>query len=102
MAITRIDPPDYREASTVQIDSDASDSWVALDEVEDWAQAHGFVRTSEYQPRPILVGGRRQFRAICFRLSQEERSAIDQAQIQMTERGKHLRGLVRSTAGDAE
>src|SRR2546425_680292 len=59
MAITLIDPPDFRNASTVQVDSDADDPWLAVDEIESWAEKNEFVRTAEYHPRQVLIDGRR-------------------------------------------
>lgn len=97
MVITRIDPPDYDHASTVQVDSDVGNAWLALDEIEGWAAEKGFVRTSEYQPRQVLVDGQRRFRAICYRISDEERAAMELSQQQMIERGDQLRGMVHST-----
>jgi len=98
--IVRIDPPDFKNASTVQLDSDAASPWLAIDEIEDWAAAHGFVRTSEYQPRRVLVDGRVRFRGICYRISEEERAALEQAHRQMIERGDALRGVVSGANGD--
>jgi hypothetical protein len=96
--ITRVDPPDFDNASTLQIDSDECDPWLAIDEIENWAAMKGFVRTSEYQPRQVLVEGRRRFRAICYRVSDEERAAVELAQRQMIERGDQLRGMVHHSA----
>ena len=93
--ITRIDPPDHGNASTVQIDSDAGNPWLAIDEIETWAAENGFVRTSEYHPRPVLIDGHRRYRGICYRISDEERAALELAHRQMTERGDRLRGVVR-------
>lgn len=100
--ITRIDPADFSHASTVQVESDVGNPWLALDEIEDWAAGHGFVRTSEYHPRQVLVDGQRRFRTVCYRMSDEELEAIEDAQRRMTERGDRLRGTVRHYAGGAE
>jgi len=100
--ITKIDPPDFDKASTVQIDSDAGNPWLAVDEIENWAAHRGFVRTSEYHPRQVLVEGHRRFRAICYRISDEERAAMELAHRQMTERGDRLRGLVHHPARGPE
>lgn len=94
--ITRTDPDDFANASTVQVESDAGNHWLALSEIEEWAAAHGFVRTSEYHPRPVLVEGRRRFRGICFRLTEEDRAAVEQAHRQMIERGDDLRRVARA------
>lgn len=92
--ITRIDPSEYSNASTVQVDSDAGNAWLAIEEIENWAAEHQFVRTSEFHPRQVLVDGHRQFRSICYRISPEERAAMELSQRQMVERGEALRGVV--------
>ncbi len=94
--ITRIDPDNFVSVSTVQVESDAGNPWLALAEIEDWAAAHGFVRTSEYHPRPVLVEGRRRFRGICFRLTEEDHAALDRAHQQMIERGDDLRRVAQA------
>lgn len=99
--IERIDPPNFQHASTVQVDSNADNMWSAIDEIENWATENGFVRTSEYAPRQILIGGHKHFRAICYRLSAEERAASELAHQQMTQRGDVLRETMprESTGG---
>jgi hypothetical protein len=91
--ITRIDPDNFASASTVQIESNAGNPWLALEEIEEWAAAHGFVRTSEYHPRAVLVNGERRFRGICYRVTEEERAAIEQAHQDMIVRGDALRHI---------
>lgn len=98
--ITRIDPADYVQASTVQVESDAASPWTALEEIEDWAAANGFVRTSEYQPRQVLAAGGRRFVGICYRLSAGEAAALEASQQRMVERGEALRVNARQTAGE--
>lgn len=72
MAIVAIDPPDWEKANVVQVDSDARDNRDAVLEIEDWAAENGFARTTEYWLRQILKeGGRRVFRGICYRLTEE-------------------------------
>jgi hypothetical protein len=88
--ITRIDPENFSDAATVQLESDAANPWLALEEIENWAAANGFVRTSEYHPREVLIGGHRRFRGICYRLTDEEVTAIEQAHQHMIERGDAL------------
>jgi hypothetical protein len=96
--ITKIDPPNFDAASSVQIDSDAGNPWLAIDEIETWAADHGFVRTSEYHPRVVLIDGRRRFRATCYRMSEEEVSAIEQAQQRMIDRGDAFRRAIAPPA----
>jgi hypothetical protein len=96
MAITRTDPEDFRNATTVQVESNARDNFTAIDEVERWAADNGFVRTSEYSLRQVLVGGQRRFRGICYRVTAEERAAQEHAQRQMIDRGD---ALMRGGAG---
>jgi hypothetical protein len=91
--ITRIDPKEFANASTVQLDSDAGNPWLAISEIEDWARQNGFVRTSEYQPRMVLIEGLRRYRCICYRISPEEREALEQSHQKMIDRGEALRGL---------
>lgn len=100
--ITRVDPPQFADAATVQLDSDAPNAWLALDEIEAWAAAHGFVRTSEYQPRQVLVGGERRFRGICYRITEEERAAIEESHRRMIDRGDALARPVAAASGSAQ
>src|SRR5688500_16219300 len=102
MAITLIDPPDFQNASTVQIDSDAEDAWLAVEAIENWAAQNEFVSIGEFHPRQVLVDGRRRFRGICYRISDEERAAMESAQRQMAERGDRLRGAVPHALGSGE
>ncbi len=100
--ITQIDPDKFANASTVQIESNAANPWLALDEIEEWAAAHGFVRTSEYHPRTVLVNGERRFRGICYRVTEEERAASEQAHQDMIARGdalRHAGGAREGTGG---
>lgn len=80
MAIVRSDPPDFAHANVVQIDSDASENIDAIHEIDDWAARHGFARVSEYWLRRIVTrDGRRVFRGICYRLTDEERQSAEAA-----------------------
>ncbi len=92
--ITRIDPLDFENSSMVQIDSDAGNMWLAIEDVEDWASSHGFVRTNEQTLRPVLLDGKLRYRGICFRISDEERAAADFSQRMMIERAERLRGVI--------
>ena len=89
--ITQVDPNQYTTASSVQIDSDAADPWLAIEEMENWAADNGFVRSSEYHPRQVLIDGWRRYRSVCYRISPEERAALELSQRQMTERGEALK-----------
>lgn len=100
--ITRIDPPKFGNVSTVQVESDAGNPWLAIDEIETWAAENGFVRTSEYHPRQVLVDGRRRFRGICYRISEEERSAVEDAHRRMIERGDALMNRATAPAAGPE
>ena len=91
--ITRIDPEQYQRATTVQVESDAPTNVRAVEEVEDWAAANGFVRTSEFAMRRALVGGELRFRGICFRLTDEELAAAHHMQQRMIERGEALQAI---------
>ena len=72
MAIVAIDPADWENVNVVQIDSDAHDNKEAIIDIENWAGEHGFARTNEYWLRQILKNrGRRVFRGICYRLTEE-------------------------------
>jgi len=79
MAIVRVDPSDYQNANTVQVDSDAADNARAINEIGDWAAEHGFVRTNEYWLRQVPRDGKPIFRGICYRFSEEEREAAVKA-----------------------
>jgi len=88
--IIRVDPPDFAKSSTVQVDSDAPTNTLAMREVDDWAADNGFLRTSEYHLRPILVGGKRQFRGFCYRMTPEEMGAIEFDHQRLIERADKL------------
>jgi hypothetical protein len=92
--ITQVDPPDFQRSSTVQVDSDAGNLWLAIEDIEDWASQHGFVRTGEYHLRQVLIDGRHRFRGVCYRISEEERAAIEATQREMADRGDGLRGVL--------
>ena len=79
MAIIGVDPSDYAKASTIQVDSDAPDNRSAIREIEDWAAERGFLRTNEYYLRQAIRDGKRIFRGICYRYTEEEREAAVQA-----------------------
>jgi len=79
MAIVGVDPTEYQNANTVQVDSDAADNARAINEIGDWAAEHGFVRTNEYWLRQAIRGGKRIYRGICYRFSEEERASAVQA-----------------------
>ena len=100
--ITRIDPPDYGNLSVIQVDSDQSDPWAALQEIESWALDHGYVTTNDLLPRQVLIAGRLQYRMVCYRISDEERAAIGLAQRRMDERADRLRGVVEYSSGTVE
>ena len=65
----------------------------AVEEVEDWAWEHGFVRTHEHNLRLVLVDGKLRYRGICYRISKEEEAATNLSQQEMIERAERLRGL---------
>ncbi len=76
MAIIRTDLDKLPDANAVEVDSDAPDNMQAIHEIDDWAAEHGFARVSEYWLRQRKVNGRRVFRGICYRLSEDEVKAI--------------------------
>jgi len=87
MPIQKVDPADWRNASTVQVDSDAADNLEALKEIGRWAWENGFAPTTEYWLRQAITNeGKRLFRGICFRISPEERRATDEMNRQVEER----------------
>lgn len=100
--ISKVDPSTFDSASTVQIDCDAANQWLAMDEIEDWAAAHGFVRTGEFPLRQVLLDGKRYFRAIGYRMSDEERIAIEMSHDEMVRRAEGLRGRVAIRSGNGE
>ncbi len=76
MAIQRVDPAEWRDASTVQVESDAANNLEPLHEIEQWARDNGFARTAEYWLRQALTAdGTRVFRGVCFRPDPGERRA---------------------------
>ncbi len=90
MAVTKVDPTPFEQASSIVIDSDAETNELALREIENWAHSHGFVRTNEYYLRQILVNGNRQFRGVCYRIANEERRAIDAELLEVQQRAERL------------
>lgn len=73
MAIV-IDPPKWAELAlnVVQIDSDASENREAILEIDGWAAENGFARVNENWLRQIFREGKRFFRGVCYRLTEEE------------------------------
>lgn len=71
------DPKTLEGANVVQVDSDASDNTQAIREIDDWAEQQGFVRSSEYWLRPLLREGKKLFRGVCYRISNEEIEAAN-------------------------
>lgn len=72
MAIVGIDPADWEKANVVQVDSDAPNNKEAIIDIENWAADKDFVRTTEYWLQRILKkDGRKVFRGICYRLTEE-------------------------------
>ncbi|MEE9293543.1 MAG: hypothetical protein V3W34_01060 [Phycisphaerae bacterium] len=76
MTIMDVDPQVTSDVNIVQVDSDAPDNRDAILEIEQWASEKGFVRTNEYWLRQIVKNGRRLFRGICYRISNEEQTAM--------------------------
>ena len=79
MAIRKVEPEIGEGVNVVQVDSDAKSPQEAMREIESWAHAHGFVRTSEHTVRPLLSGETVLYRGICFRPTEEERLAAERA-----------------------
>jgi hypothetical protein len=80
-------PADWRSASTVQVESDATDNLEALKEIESWARDNGFARTTEYWLRQAITSeGKWVFLGVCFRLPPEERRAADEINRRVEER----------------
>ena len=98
--ITRIDPERFETANTVQLDSDAANNMAAIIEIDAWADANGFNRTSEYSLRQIRAGGKRYFRGVCFRIDEEERRSADIAHEEFVRRGDAFRDAVRARSGE--
>ena len=90
MAIVSVDPPDPTDVSLVQVDSSAGNFWLAIAEINAWAADHGFIRTSEFQLRQVMIGGRVRFRGICYRPTTEEADAAEHAHRAMIARADQL------------
>lgn len=89
--IRKIDPADWKDAATVQIESDASENIVALREIEQWASEHGFARTTEYWLRQAITADNvRVFRGICYRITPDERRAAEQVDRRVEERASRM------------
>jgi hypothetical protein len=74
--IVQTDPHNWQDVNTVQVDSDARDNDQALREIDAWAASNGFLRTDEYWLRQIIKkDGRRVFRGICYRVTDEIRES---------------------------
>lgn len=96
MAITKIDPAGFDQANSVLIDSDAPTNAQAIQEIDAWAAAHGFARTTEYWLRTVVSGGRQRFRGVCYRLTDEERAGTEQYLREVQESSQRL--IPRRTA----
>jgi len=97
MPIVGYEPTDLDRCNVVQVDSDAPTNAGAVIEIEEWAGStqKGFVRTNEYWLRQIIRNGKRLFRGICYKLTDDERLAIDQD-------GKRVAEIVRSIQSKRE
>lgn len=72
MAIVAIDPAGWESANVVQVDSDAPTNKEAIIDIENWTADKDFVRTTEYWLQRIRKkDGRKVFRGICYRLTEE-------------------------------
>ena len=79
MAIVKIDPAEWQNASVVQVESDAVNNIDALKEIENWAYQNGFARTTEYWLRHVRRDGQLIFRGICYRVDEEDRASQKEA-----------------------
>jgi hypothetical protein len=80
MAIIRSDPENFDLANVVQVDSDAPENIQAIHEIDEWASQHGFARVNDYWLRRIITSsGKRVFRGVCYRITEEEKKSIDAA-----------------------
>lgn len=76
MAIIYVDPEEWQNANTVQVDSDAKKNEQAIDDIEQWAADNGFARTSEYWLRQVIrQDGKHVFRGICYRVTAEVKAS---------------------------
>lgn len=81
MSVRVIRPEDWREADFVEVESSAPDNTHAVIEIENWADAHGFLRTRESLLAKVITEGGKAFRAICYRPTREEVQTV-RAQIE--------------------
>lgn len=72
MAIVKTDPSETGSTNVVQLDSDAESNREAIHEIEEWASQNGFARVNEAWLRQVRRNGKRYFRGICYRLTEEE------------------------------
>ena len=95
--ITKIDPKDWKKANIVQIDVDAKDNREAIDALDNWAWKHGFARARENFLRIITrPDGTRIFRGGCYKLTDEEKTAIDLNFQAITKRAERIGGAYKS------
>lgn len=73
--IVQTDPLALDGVNTVQVDSDATDNATAIAEIDAWAAQNGFARTDEYWLKQVIRNGRRIFRGICYRITEEVRAS---------------------------
>lgn len=103
MSVTVVDVPDPQDLSgynVLQVDCDAPTNDDAVLEIDDWADNHGFIRTNEYWLRQVIKNGRRFFRGICYRITHDEWTAIDDDAKRVAEIVKSIQA--RSEANDDE
>jgi hypothetical protein len=84
MAVIIVNPKnwDVPEAGVdvVQVDSDAAENIAAIGDIENWCEQHGFARVNQYWLRTIVrPDGKRVFRGVCYRLTDEERQSAEAA-----------------------
>lgn len=86
------------EANTVLVYSDAKSNEEAVQEVDEWAGANGFLRTREYSLNVVRQGDRRYRVGICYRLRGEDRIETEEA----VTRAKKRREDMPQTAKSAD
>lgn len=90
MAIRKTDPEPIGAANAVQVDSDATTNELAIRDIDAWAAENGFLRTNEYWLRVVIRDGRRHFRGVCYRMTDDERLAMESYLHEVQDRASRL------------
>ncbi len=80
MPVQEPTPEELQGKNVISVDSTATNNVEAILEIDEWAAKNGFVRGGEYWLRQVVqTNGQHVFRAICYRLTDEDRREAEEA-----------------------